>query len=219
MPSDQADLPEPPYKAVNGFATLSGRANFLRQGELFPEQTADNTLLQIYQDQQYSLAWVDSLGQFRLPGLADKKHSFGKAIIEGYRFSPGSNRASWSIDKTATGKDRYRVKVNRGKAETDLIMFGCTQTTLFMLRDARSLNPLTKMTLIDARTDTDPLHYWYSRIDTRKSTLSTLFLEPETQVKVTLSDTILDRKIILLGNSDQDPLGRGFFGCRHSSHP
>ena len=206
----QADLPEPPYKKVNGFSTLSGRANFLRQGELFPEQKADNTLLQIYQDQQYSLAWVDSLGQFRLPGLADKKHSFGKAIIEGYRFAPGSNRASWSIDKTATGKDRYRVKVNRGKAETDLIMFGCTQTTLFMLRDARSLNPLTKMTLIDARTDTDPLHYWYSRIDTRKSTLSTIFLEPETQVKVTLSDTLLDRKIILLGNSDQDPLGQGF---------
>ncbi len=209
----QAELPEPPYKAVNGFSTLAGRANFLRQGELFPEQIADNTLLQIYQDQQYSLAWVDSLGQFRLPGLADKKHSFGKAIIEGYRFAPGSNRASWAIDKTATGKNRYRVKINRGQTETDLIMFGCTQTTLFKLRDARSLNPLTKITLIDARTETDPLHYWYSRIDTKKSTLCSLFLEPETQVKVTLSDTILERKLILLGNSDQNPLGQGFLAA------
>ncbi len=206
----QAELPEPPYKAVNGFATLTGRANFLRQGELFPEKTADNTLLQIYQDQQYSLVWVDNLGQFRLPGLADKKHSFGKAIVEGYRFAPGSNRASWAIDKTVTGKERYRVKVNRGQVETDLIMFGCTQTTLFNLRDARSLKPLTKINLIDARTETDPLHYWFSRIDTKKSSLSTLFLEPETEVKVTLSDTILERKLILLGNSDQNPFGQGF---------
>jgi len=206
----RAELPEPPYKAVNGFSTVAGRANFLRQGELFPEQTADNTLLQVYQDQQYSLAWVDSLGQFRLPGLADKKHSFGKAIIEGYRFEPGSNRASWAIDKTATGKERYRLKINRGQTETDLIMFGCTQTTLFRLRDARSLNHLTRINLIDARTDTDPLHYWFSRIDTKKSTLSTLFLEPETRIKVTLSDTMLERKLILLGNSEQNPLGQGF---------
>lgn len=207
---DQAELPAPPYKAVNGFVTLTGRANFLRQGELFPEQTADNILLQVYQDQQYSLVWGDSLGQFRLPGLADKKHSFGKAIIEGYRFTPGSNSASWAIDKTATGKDRYRIKLGRNQAETDLIMFGCSQMTLFQLRDARSLNPFTMITVLDARTDTNPLHYWYSRIDTKKSTLGSLFVEPDTPVKITLSDTVLARKLLLLGNSESDPLGHGF---------
>jgi len=207
---DRAELPAPPYKALNGFATLSGRANFLRQGELFPEQTAENALLQVYQDQHYSLAWVDSLGEFRLPGLADKKHSFGKAIIEGYRFEPGTNTAIWAIDKSATGKDRYRVKLNRGKAETDLIMFGCTQTTLFQLQDARSLSPLTRINIIDARTETDPLRHWFSRIDTRQSTLCSIFLEPDTPFKVTLSDTVLQRKLLLLGNSAQDMLGSGF---------
>lgn len=207
---DRAELPTAPYKAVNGFATLSGRANFLRQGELFPEQKAENALLQVYQDQHYSLAWVDSLGEFRLPGLADKKHSFGKAIVEGYRFEPGANSASWAIDKSATGKDRYRVKLNRGQAETDLIMFGCTQTTLFQLEDARSLNHLNRISLIDARTETDPLRYWYSRIDTKQSTLCSLFLEPETPFKVTLSDTVLQRKLLLLGNSAEDMLGQGF---------
>jgi ABC-type lipoprotein release transport system permease subunit len=206
-------LPEPPYKAVNGFATLGGRASFLRQGELFPEQEADRVVLQIYQDQQYGLAWVDSLGTFRYPGLADKKHSFGKAIIEGYRFAPGGNRAIWAIDKNTTGKDRYRVKLNRGRSDTDLIMFSCSQTTLFHLRDARSLNPLTRINIIDARTDTEPTHYWYSRIDTRKSTIASLFLEPDTPVKITLSDTILDRKMILLGNSRENPLGRGFLAA------
>jgi uncharacterized membrane protein YbaN (DUF454 family) len=207
---DRAELPNAPYKAVSGFSTLSGRANFLRQGELFPEQKAENALLQVYQDQQFSLTWVDSLGEFRLPGLANKKNSFGKAIIEGYRFEPGANSASWAIDKPATGKDRYRVKLNRDKAETDLIMFGCTQTTLFQLRDARSLNHLTRISLIDARTETNPLRYWYSRIDTRESTLCSLFLEPETPVKVTLSDTVLQRKLLLLGNSEDDMLGQGY---------
>jgi hypothetical protein len=207
---DQAVLPAPPYKALNGFATLSGRANFLRQGELFAEQTADNALLQIYQDQQYTLAWVDSLGQFRVPGMADRKHSFGKAIIEGYRFEPGGNRAVWAIDKTATGINRYRVRINRSQVETDLIMFGCTQTTLFQLQEVRNLNPLTRIKLIDARTETDPLRYWFSRIDTRISTLCTLFLEPDTPIKVTLSDTVLQRKLLLLNNSPEDMLGDGF---------
>lgn len=207
---DRAGLAAASQKAANGFSVLAGRANFQRQGELFPEQEAEHALLQVYQDQQYSLAWVDSLGRFRVPGLADKKHSFGKAIIEGYRFKPGENMAAWAIDKAATGKDRYRVKLGRGMTETDLIMFGCTQTTLFELRDARSLNPLTRIHLIDARTDTDPLRYWYSRIDTRQSTLSSLFLEADTPFKATLSDTVLQRKLLLLGNSPEDMLGQGF---------
>lgn len=207
---DRADLPASSQKGGNGFSVLAGRANFLRQGELFPEQEAENALLQIYQDQQYSLVWVDSLGRFRLPGLADRKHSFGKAVIEGYRFEPGSNTAAWAIDKEATGKDRYRVKLGRGLTETDLIMFGCAQTTLFQLRDARNLNPLTRINLIDARTDTEPLRYWYSRIDTRQSTLCSVFLEADTPFKATLSDTVLQRKLLLLNNSPEDMLGDGF---------
>lgn len=207
------DLPETSQKAANGFSTLGGRANFQRLGELFPEQEAENALLQVYQDQQYSLAWVDSLGRFRVPGLADKKHSFGKAIIEGYRFEPGSNTALWAIDKEATGKDRYRVKLSRGLTETDLILFGCAQTTLFQLRDARSLNPLTRISLIDARTDTEPLRYWYSRIDTRQSTLCSVFLEPDTPFKATLSDTVLQRKLLLLNNGPEDMLGDGFLSA------
>lgn len=206
-------LPEPPFKQVNGFSTLTGNANFLRQGELFPERTAENVLLQIYQDKTYTRTWVDSLGTFRLPGLADRKHSFGKAIIEGYRYSSGANRASWAIDKPATGKDRYRVKLNRKGAQTDLIMFGCSQTTLFGLRDARRLTPLTRIQLIDSRTETEPLHYWYSRIDSRHSQLVSLFLEPDTPFKVTLSDTVLEQRMLLLNNDRADMLGRGFIAA------
>ena len=204
------ELPATSAKAVNGFATLSGRANFLRQGEVFAEQPAERVLLQISQDSGSSLVWVDSLGQFRLPGLADKRHSYGKAIIEGYRFLPGENRASWAIDKAVTDKDRYRVKLNRGRSETDLVLFGCVQTTLFGLREARNQNFLTRLRLLDGRSETEPGHYWYSRVDSRQSTLVSLFLEPDTPFKLTLSDTILERKLVLLGNSEDDPEGRGF---------
>jgi cell division protein FtsX len=205
-----SELPAPSAKMVNGFAVLSGRANFLRQGEIFAEQVAEQVLLQIYQDHGYSVVWVDSLGQFSLPGLADQKHSYGKAIIEGYRFLPGENRASWAIDKAVTDKNRYRVKLNRGHSKTDLVMFGCVQTTLFGLREARSLNPLTRLRLLDSRTETEPSHYWYSRIDTRQSSLASLFLEADTPFKLTLSDTILERKLMLLNNGQGEPEGRGF---------
>ena len=206
-------LPAATGKSVNGFATLSGRASFLRQGDVFAEQPAEQVLLQIFQDDGYSLVWVDSLGEFRLPGLADKKHSYGKAIIEGYRFFPGENRASWAIDKAVTEKSRYRVKLDRGRTETDLVMFGCVQTTLFGLREARNFNFLTRLRLLDGRNETEPGHYWYSRVDTRQSTLASLFLEPDTPFKLTLSDTILERKVVLLGNDEQHPEGKGFLAA------
>ncbi len=59
--------------------------------------------------------------------------------------------------------------------------------------DPRTFKYLYRPKLIDGRTEAPPVSYWYSRLDTRSSTLGTLFLEPDTPIKLTLSDTVLDR--------------------------
>ena len=126
------------------------------------------------------------------------------------RFDPETGETRWAIDKKQTGKQRYRVKMQRRYMETDLMMFACRQTTLFNLLEPRSFRYMTKINLLDARLEAAPLKYWWSRIDTRDSTMASLYLEPETRFKMTLSDTVLRKKMILTGATARRPEGIGY---------
>jgi hypothetical protein len=207
--SSQPDL-GPDFEPADGFATLSGRAKFLRQGEIFPDQPAPGTVLLAYQGRSLFYAMVDSRGAFEIRGLGDSRHVLGKVIVEGYRFDPQSGDIIWAIDKRETGKDAYRVKMARRSMETNLVIFSCEMMTLFDILEPRTFNYLTKIDVIDARVESEPLHYWYSRIDTRSSILVSIFLQPGTALKATLSDTVLRRKLILLDASASHPDGTGY---------
>jgi len=194
----------------NVFSTLTGRVNFIRQGELFPERPAPGTVVCVYQGKTRFYAMTDARGQFRVNGLANKKYVLDKAVIEGFRFDPDTGAAVWAIDKKQTGKDAYRVKMNRNAMETDLIMFGCDQTTLFSAFDPRSFRYFTRIELLDARREAPPMRSWYSRLDTLDSTLLSIFLEPGTPFKCILSDTVLSRKLLLLNADAEHPTGVGY---------
>jgi hypothetical protein len=194
----------------NVLASLTGRANFIRQGELFPERPAPGTVFLVYQGKSRFYAMADAKGIFRINGLASSKYVLDKAVIEGFRFDPNSGEAVWAVDKKQTGKDAYRVKMSRDAMETDLIMFGCDQSTLFSALDPRTFRYFTKIELLDGRREAPPMRSWFSRLDTLDSTLLTLFLEPGTPYKLILSDTVLARKMILLDASPENPLGTGY---------
>jgi cell division protein FtsX len=195
---------------LRGFSSIVGRANFIRQGELFPDQPAPGTVILAYQGPSLFYTMVDAGGMFHLRGFADRKHTIHKAILEGFRFSPNSGQIVWAVDKAMTGKDAYRIKMTRSFMETDLVMFACRSTTLFNLLEPRTFSYMTKIKLIDGRTEAKPLRYWWSRIDTRTSTLANIFLEPITPFKLTLSDTVLKKKLILLNSDPAKPEGRGY---------
>jgi hypothetical protein len=194
----------------NVFSTLTGRVNFIRQGELFPERPAPGTVLCVYQGKTRFYAVTDAKGVFRVNGLANKKYVLDKAVIEGFRFDPDSGEAVWAVDKKQTGKEAYRVKMNRNAMETDLVMFGCRQSTLFAAFDPRTFRYFTRIELLDARREAPPLRSWFSRLDTLDSTLLSIFLEPGTPYKCILSDTVLARKLILLNSSPEHPTGTGY---------
>jgi FtsX-like permease family/MacB-like periplasmic core domain/Peptidase family M28 len=194
----------------NGFATVTGRANLLLQGELFANYPAAETVLLAYQGQRKYYAMVDSIGRFQIKGVADKKHVLDKLIIEGYRFDKESGKTIWAIDKKQTGKKNYRVKIRKRHAKTDLTLFSCKETTIFGLLEPRNFNYLTKINLLDGRRDAPPQHYWYSRIDTRNSTMASIYTEPGTWLKATLSDNVLTRKMILTNATDKNTMGFGY---------
>ena len=193
-----------------GFGAVTGRANFLRYGELFADQPAPNSMILAYQHQTRHYSMVDAMGYFMIKGVAWKKHVLHKVILEGYRFDSVTGEPIWAIDKNKTGKDGYRVKMNRRDMETDLIMFAGKQTTLFNLLEPRNFRYMTKINLIDGRREAPPLRRWYSRIDTRKSILLSTFLESGTRLKMTLSDSVFKKKLILINATDDNSQGVGY---------
>ncbi|MGD9084648.1 MAG: M28 family peptidase, partial [Desulfobacterales bacterium] len=199
-----------------GYSAIVGRAKFLRHGELFADQPAPGTVLLCYQGPARFYVIVDHLGNFYLRGLADKKHSYHKIIIEGYKFHPESGDVIWTIDKKKTGKVAYRVKMYRRLMETDLVMFASSGITFFNLLEPRTFRHLHKVKIIDGRRESDPLRWFMSRLDTwiseyaNASTITTTFLEPGTPLKLTLSDTVLRNKLVLTNASKDKSTGVGY---------
>ncbi|AGW13980.1 FtsX-like permease family protein [Megalodesulfovibrio gigas] len=205
-----APMPWEAAEAPNGFSFLSGRANLLRQGEVFPDRPAEGSIVCCFQGMSRFYATVDSLGEFSIPGLADSKRTQHKAVLEVFRFEPETGRVLWTVDKAATGLNNYRVKMARRAMETTLTLFTCGQIDFYDTLEPRSFRFMTIPALFDGRTETLPMRYWYSRLDTRSSTANALFLEPGTPLKLTLSDTVLGRKLLLLNATADKPTGRGF---------
>ena len=193
-----------------GFATLAGSAKFLRHGELFADQPAPGTVILTYQGPAKFYSIVDHSGEFYLKGLADSKHSFHKAILEAYKFDPQTGSIIWTIDKKQTKKNSYRVKMRRMAMQTDLKMFASKGTTLFNLLEPRTFRYLTKTQILDGRREAEPVRYFYSRLDTWSSNITTVFLESEAPLKITLSDSVLNKKLILLNNTTDNPQGLGY---------
>ncbi len=200
----------------NGIGEINGNAKFLRHGELFADKPAPGSVLLCYQGPARHYAIVDQMGKFHLRGLADKKHSYHKVIFEGYKFDESTGAVKWTIDKKQTGKSSYRVKMFRRHMETDLIMFASRGITLFNLLEPRTFRYLHKGNVIDGRRESDPLRYFYSRLDTwisyyrDASNITTIFLEDGTPLKLTLSDSVLRKKMILLNASKDNPQGDGY---------
>jgi hypothetical protein len=199
-----------------GYSAVVGRARFLRHGELFADQPAPGTVLLCYQGPARFYVMVDHLGMFYLRGVADKKHSYHKIIFEGYKFDPETGNVIWTIDKKKTGKAAYRTKMYRRLMETDLVMFASNGTTLFNLLEPRTFRHLSKVKVIDGRRESDPLRWFMSRLDTwisdysNASIITTTFLEPGTPLKLTLSDTVLRNKAVLLNASEEKSTGIGY---------
>ena len=193
-----------------GLASLDGRAMFVRQGELFPDRPAPGTIVSVLQGNSVFKAMVYRDGTFFIPGLANRRVSLEKLIIEPYGIDPGTGRIGWAADKVKTGKINYRLAVKSDTANTSLVMFHCDQTDVIQAFNPQTLGYLTKADILDSATGATPLRYWFSRVDGRDTTAVSILLEKGTRFKLVMSDSLLRKELLLLNASSENPEGRGF---------
>lgn len=195
---------------LRGLASLEGTTKFIRQGELFADQPAPNTIVNVIQGNTIFRGMSFQDGTFFIPGLANKRASFQKLIVEPYGVDTKSGLVGWAADKNQTGKVNYRIKVKTDLATTSLVMFRCKQTDVVGVFDPQDMGHLTKVDLLDATTETKPARYWYSRIDGRDTNAISVFLEKGARFKLILSQSLVSKEFFLLNSSKQDPIGKGF---------
>lgn len=203
-------LPHAPEGGIRGLAGLEGRANFIRQGELFPDQPASGTIISVFQKDSIFRTMVNQDGTFFMPGLANNRVALEKLIIEPYGLDPETGRISRTADKKQTGKINYRVKVKTDLASVSLVMFHCRQTDVLPVFNPGNLGYLTKVELLDAATETTPLKHWYSRVDGRNTNAVSIFLEKGTRFKLIMSESLLAKELFFLNSSIENPTGGGF---------
>ncbi|MCE5245200.1 MAG: FtsX-like permease family protein [Syntrophobacteraceae bacterium] len=195
---------------IPGLASLEGRAMIVRQGELFPDRPAPGTIVSVIQGSSVFRAMVHRDGSFFIPGLANRRVSLEKLIVEPYGLDPASGRIAWATDKVKTGKVNYRLAVKRDTASTSLVMFPCTQTDVIQAFNPQTLGYLTKADIIDSVTGAPPLRHWFSRVDGRDTTAISILLEKGTRFKLVMSDSLLRKELLLLNSTSENPEGRGF---------
>ena len=193
-----------------GIASLEGRAMFIRQGELFPDQPAPGTIISVIQGDSIFRTMVNTDGTFFIPGLANKRVSLEKLILEPYALDPETGRVVWTADKVQTRKVNYRIKVKGDLAATSLVMFHCEQTDIINVFNPQDMYYLTKVTLLDSATEATPLRYWYSRVDGRDTMAISIFLEKGTRFKLIMAESLLRKELLLLNNTPESTIGKGF---------
>jgi hypothetical protein len=193
-----------------GLASLEGQAMFIRQGELFPDQPAPGTIISVIQGNSIFRTMVFQDGTFFMPGMANKRVSLEKLILEPYGLDPDTGRVAWTADKVQTRKVNYRIKVKTDLASTSLVMFHCLQTDVFNVFNPQNFGYLTKVSLLDAATEAPPLRLWYSRVDGRDNMTISIFLEKNTRFKLIMAESLLRKELLLLNNSPDSTIGKGF---------
>ncbi|MCX7823699.1 MAG: hypothetical protein N2260_09705 [Syntrophobacterales bacterium] len=193
-----------------GLATLDGSTMFIRKGELFPDRPASGTLVSVMQGNSLFRAMSYHDGSFSIPGVANRRVSYHKLIVEPYGLRKDSGSVAWAANKRILRKESYRVQVAGRRGFTTLVMFPCVQTDVFNIFKPQSLSPLTKATVLDAITETTPSAFWYSRIDGTDVFNISIFMEKNRRFKLLLSDSLMAKDVLFLNAGDKKPEGVGF---------
>jgi len=120
----------------------------------------------------------------------------------------------YAVDMARPGEYPWTAAVQGKEQSRNLVCFPCRSITLFGLTDPRGYLTLTDVQVLNAATQSPPFQYGQSMADSffwnADENCCTVWADPSIRVRLTLGLGFQEKRLVLLNNSPEDPVGRGF---------
>ncbi len=120
----------------------------------------------------------------------------------------------YGIDKARPDEFAFRIAMQKQVEHLNLVAFPCRPITLYGLTEPQGFISLTDVQILDASTESPPFQWGNSysdswRGDPEENCIS-IWADPTLRVRLTLGFGLQEKRLILINNSAEDPIGEGY---------
>ena len=119
----------------------------------------------------------------------------------------------FAVDMARPGEYPWSVGTQGAEQGVNLVCFPCRTITLMGLTDPRGYIPLQDLRVLDATTQGSPFQFGISAMDFSSGSVEgnriTLWADPTIRVRLTLGHGFRERRLVLINNSAENPVGEG----------
>lgn len=120
----------------------------------------------------------------------------------------------YALDMARPGEYPWQAPISGAEQRRNLVCFPSRAITLFGLTDPRGYLPITDVQILNAATQSPPFQFGQSTADEpvwdTDETCCTVWADPLLRVRVTLGLGFREKRLVLLNNTLEDPIGKGF---------
>jgi len=120
----------------------------------------------------------------------------------------------YAIDMARANEYPWTTPILGAEQNVNLVCFPCRTITLYGLTDPRGYLDLRDLAVLDAATQGSPFQFGKSSSDMHFASSGgmrmTLWADPTIRVRLTLGHGFREKRLVLINNSDKDPVGDGF---------
>ncbi len=120
----------------------------------------------------------------------------------------------YGVDKARPDEFAFQIAMQKQVEHLNLVAFPCRPITLYGLTEPQGFISLTDVQILDASTESPPFQWGNSysdswRGDPEENCIS-IWADPTLRVRLTLGFGLQEKRLILINNSAEDPVGTGY---------
>jgi len=120
----------------------------------------------------------------------------------------------FAVDQARPNEYPFGTSIAKEVQHLSLVNFPCKPITLYGLLEPRGFNSLTDLQILDASTESPPYQWGTSYIDSLwgdpEENCMSVWADPTLVVRLTMGFGLREKRLVLLNNSPEDPIGKGY---------
>lgn len=120
----------------------------------------------------------------------------------------------YAVDMARSQDFPHTTKMIKKKQHLNLVCFPCKSITMMGLTDTRGFVPLRDISILDVGTQSPPFQYGFSATDItgffHEENCFTIWADPKLKLRLTMGMGFVEKRLILVNNSLENPIGEGF---------